>query len=215
MLSYVAYRLTIKTWAVRGNDKATLKREKERIQGAFRQKLGLRVDMVKQGMGSTNDGNTARRFFANPELTSEITGIDQTLLERMSVILDVINCDQPIDSDKFGAYCAETARLYVQLYGWYYMPNSPHKLLMHGKQIVEQALVPIGALSEEVQEASNKVYKEFRLRFTRKHSRGTTNADVMSRMLVSSDPYIGHLRVTPKRKKYAPNAAMEDLLLPN
>ena len=79
--------------------------------------MGLRVDTVKQGMGSTNHGNTARRFFANPELTSGITGIDQTLSERMSVILDVINCDQPIDIDKFGAYHAETARLNVQLYG--------------------------------------------------------------------------------------------------
>lgn len=30
----------------------------------------------------TNDGNTARRFFSDPETASEITGVDLELIER-------------------------------------------------------------------------------------------------------------------------------------
>lgn len=39
--------------------------------------MGLIVDKPKPGFGSTNDGNTARTFFKNSAVSSEITGIDQ------------------------------------------------------------------------------------------------------------------------------------------
>ncbi|CAH0547032.1 unnamed protein product [Brassicogethes aeneus] len=37
--------------------------------------MGIKVDCVRQGHGSTNDGNTARGFFDDPSLSAEITGI--------------------------------------------------------------------------------------------------------------------------------------------
>lgn len=49
---------------------------KIKIQKQFCDKMGLIVDVPKPGYGSSNDGNTARRFFFNPKLSSEITGIN-------------------------------------------------------------------------------------------------------------------------------------------
>lgn len=46
----------------------------------------MRVDTVKQGQGTTNNGNTARSFFRNFKISSEITGINQNLI-RFAVIL--------------------------------------------------------------------------------------------------------------------------------
>jgi hypothetical protein len=37
-----------------------------------------------------------------------------------------------IDVDAFENYGIETARLFVKLYPWYYMPSSVHKILLHG-----------------------------------------------------------------------------------
>lgn len=54
-----------------------LKKSKTQIQNELRKKLGILVDVTKQGCGSTNDGNTARIFFRNFEVVSEITGFDR------------------------------------------------------------------------------------------------------------------------------------------
>lgn len=39
-----------------------MKSKKKNIQDAFKNRMGLLIDVVKQDHGSTNDGNTARRF---------------------------------------------------------------------------------------------------------------------------------------------------------
>ncbi|KAG5862633.1 hypothetical protein JTB14_004501 [Gonioctena quinquepunctata] len=41
----------------------------------------------KQGYGSTNDGNTARRFFRNSDVSASITGLDEGIIKRFHVIL--------------------------------------------------------------------------------------------------------------------------------
>lgn len=64
-----------------------------------------------------------------------------------------------IDCVKFEKYCTETAELYIQYYSWYNMPPSVHKVLIHGVEIIRALGVPIGNLSEEAQEATNKVFR--------------------------------------------------------
>lgn len=45
-------------------DKIKMKLRKEEVQRHFKTEMGLIVDNPKQGgSGSSNDGNTARRFF--------------------------------------------------------------------------------------------------------------------------------------------------------
>ncbi|KAJ4436915.1 hypothetical protein ANN_17047 [Periplaneta americana] len=85
--------IEIKKWQVRGDQrkKVAYEARKEEIINKFRTEMGLLVDVVKPGSGTTNDGNTSRRFFENSKKSSEITGVDEALIHRFSVILDVMS----------------------------------------------------------------------------------------------------------------------------
>jgi hypothetical protein len=204
-LLHLSYRIIVKEWRIVGKLKEEFQKQKQYIQEQVHQRLGLIVDVPKQGYGNTNDGNSARRFFENPALVSEITGVDENLIYRLSILLKVISLGLEIDSTKFGKYCQETAELYRKLYEWYPMPPTIHKLLDHGEIIVSTAILPLGLLSEEAQEARNKDCRYFREHNTRKCSRLATNEDLFKRLLISSDPYITSLkkRQLPS-KKYKP-----------
>lgn len=95
-----------------------MKTRKEDIQTQFKTKLGLIVDRPKPGYGSSNDGNTARGFFENATISAEITGVDENVIQRFHVILQVISSGYSIDEEKFKDYCVNTARLFVALYPW-------------------------------------------------------------------------------------------------
>lgn len=79
------------------------------------------------------------------------------------------------------------------------MPITVHKVLFHGCDLIREAILPIGQLSEEAQEARNKEIRRYRELFTRKTSRTDTNSDLIRRLLISSDPYISSLRKTIKK----------------
>jgi len=51
----------------------------------------------------------------------------------------------------FESYSFRIAEIFVSLYPWYYMLVSIHKLLIHGSDIVKNAIVPIGRLSKDAQ----------------------------------------------------------------
>ena len=171
-LLHISYRIDNKKWQVRAEDQAGVTRRKALIQEKFKQQMGLLVDAPKpRGSGTTNDGNTARRFFSDPALSADVTGLDETLIHRFAIILQTISCGFAVNAAAFDDYAMDTARLFVSLYGWYYMPASVHKILLHGSEIISAALLPIGQLSEEAQEARNKDLKKFREIFARKISR--------------------------------------------
>jgi len=49
--------------------------------------MGLHVSIPKQnGSGNSNDGNTARRAFANYQLFSSLTSFDQNILYNLYVV---------------------------------------------------------------------------------------------------------------------------------
>ncbi|XP_018338944.1 PREDICTED: uncharacterized protein LOC108756365 [Trachymyrmex septentrionalis] len=198
---HLSYKLDIKKWQARGaNVKKIVEKRKADTQKAFKEKLGLIVDQPKQG-GSSNDGNTARRFFQEAATSSEITNIDVRLIRRFHVILQLISSNYDIDISKYEKFAFETAELFVDLYPWYPMPTTIHKLLIHGPLIIASALLPIGQMSEEAQEASNKLIKKYRRDFSRKHSRKATMTDVFHRLLLSSDPFVSSVRKIPKKQK--------------
>lgn len=192
---HISYNMDFKKWAARGEDKLLQKTKKELTQQEFFQRSGLLVDIVKQGFGTTNDGNTARRFFRDYEKSAEITGVDVNLIKRFAVILQSISCGKNINIPNFKNYCKETAELYIQLYPWYYMPSSIHKLLIHGAEICQHfSFIPVGMLSEEASEARNKDFRNIRERHSRKIGRKETNTDIIHQFLISSDPYITNIR---------------------
>lgn len=199
-LLHIAYKLDIKKWQARSAaEKSLVATKKKNIQEKFRSEMGLLIDMPKQSAGNTNDGNTARRFFRNTEKAAEITGINVDLIHHIHVLLEALSSDYEIDSEKFAAYAHETKDLYLRNYKWYYMPASLHKILHHSHEIIQACLLPLGQLSEEAQEASNKEYRRFREYFSRKTSRHNTNRDVLNRFLLSSDPLLSSY--TPSRPK--------------
>ncbi|XP_060871765.1 uncharacterized protein LOC132945941 [Metopolophium dirhodum] len=161
--------------------------------------MGLLVDIVLQGHGTTNDGNTARKFFKNFEKSAKITNIDEELIKKFGNILMVLASDYEIDTESFKNYCLDTAKYYITLYPWYNMPASVHKILIHGADVIQHALLPIGQLSEEAQECRNKDFKIFRQHHSRKNSRINNNEDLVHMLCVSSDPVISSLRNVLKK----------------
>lgn len=192
----VRYKKAISKWQARGDEaKALVAGKKEEVRQKLKTALGITVDVPKSGgSGTSNDGNTARTFFRNYEVSAEVLGLDTNLVKNLYVILCTVSSKHQINPDAFQSFCMQTAKLFVLLYPWFPMPQSVHKILIHGHQVIREKPIPIGLLSEEAQESRNKDVKNFREHYTRKFSRKLTNVDVMRRLLCSSDPYITSLR---------------------
>lgn len=202
LILHVSYNLGFEKWSATTKENKDLKKQKKAyVQRRFREELGLNIDKPKQGTGNSNDGNTARRFFQNYQCSAEITGVDEELIKRFYVLLQVMSSGKVINATKFGQYALDTAQRYVNKYMWYYMPSSVHKVLIHGESVIRHySVLPLGQLSEDAQESRNKDYKRFRLHHARKCSRIATNEDVLHTLLFTSDPYITSLR-KPSNKK--------------
>lgn len=197
-ISYdIKYRLKYgKEPKVRNNKELHSMREseKQKFQEEFKLLMGLNIDKPLVGHGSTNDGNTARRFFEHYTTTSNITGLDKDLLLRVNVILMAINSTSKVNSTKFGAYAYETMRRIISLYGWRPLTPTVHKVLCHGQFIMENNILPLGELTEEAQEARNRDFKNIQFFHTRKCSRLLQNKDLFNNLLLSSDPAISSIR---------------------
>lgn len=210
---HLSYKIPIKQWQARSeNDKQLVNDTKKRIQQKLKEEMSLLVDIPKAGYGNTNDGNTSRRFFSDPEAASRITGVDLDLIKRFKTILEVISSGHRIDTVKFSIYCNETAELYVRLYGWHPMTPTVHKILAHGPTIIDHAILPIGQLSEEAAEVRNKHFRRYRIDFARKFSRTSCNMDVINRLLLTSDPLLSCLHPLNRKRKQFSKQAVEFLL---
>lgn len=211
---HISYRIEFKKWQARSSeDKARLAERKELIQKQFRERLGLIVDKPRSGgSGTSNDGNTARKFFLNSTISSEITGINKDVIDRCCHLLQCLSSGYKINSDKFKIYALDTAKILVSKYSWYNLPASVHKVLIHGSEVIDHCLLSIGELSEEAAESCNKLVKQFRRDNTRKHSRDVTNTDLLHRLLLNSDPLISSLRKLPRKKKSVLSREVLDLL---
>ena len=90
-LLHVAYKLPLRKYVVSTDaDKAIVKATKQRIQNECRERLSLVIDMPKQGFGTSNTGNTARRVLENAEEFADITGLDVEVIVRLRTILKAI-----------------------------------------------------------------------------------------------------------------------------
>lgn len=129
-------------------------------------------------------------FFLNAAVSAEITNLDLQLIQKMHNILIAMSSGYEIDVEKYRTYAIETAKYFVQKYPWYDMPPTVHKFFIHGPEIIKHALLPIGQLTEEAQEAHNKDFKKFREHHSRQCSREKSNTDIFNLLLLSSDPVI-------------------------
>lgn len=178
-LLHISYKLDIKKWKICGNEHEVFDKRKNKIINELKEKMHILVDIPKSVSGTTNDGNTARQFFSKPCLASTITGIDERVIKNLGTILRTMACGYAI--------------LLINLYFWYYMPSSVHKILIHGAEIIKCAALPIGMFSEEAMEARNKDIRNYREFNTRKMSREQTMEDLFNRLMFSSDPLISSI----------------------
>jgi hypothetical protein len=74
-----------------------MKIRKIKIQNEFRERLGLLVDFLKPEFGSSNDGNMARCFFKNYNISADIIGIGENLIIRFHIILQCLSSDHNIN----------------------------------------------------------------------------------------------------------------------
>jgi hypothetical protein len=108
-----------------------------------------------------------------------------------------------IDGEKFGKLCADTNALYLndEKTNWYNIPPTIHKVLVHGKDIIEHCPLPIGLTNEEASEANNKILRNVRLHHTRKTSWSDGMSDLYHRMMDLSDPVVLDKSQQKKKKK--------------
>ena len=183
---HISYRLQLRKWQVRKEDRDMFLKRKKEVQKLMWDKMHLHVDQPRVGgSGTSNDGNTARRAFSQEQLFAEATGVHQGLIHRFAVILQTLASGYAVDIQRLQAYCTATAELYVEMYGWYPMPASLHKVLIHGADVTKSLLLPVGMMSEEAQEARNKDVRAYRLHHARKDSREHTMADQMGYLFVT------------------------------
>lgn len=79
---HISYNIDFKQSSARKNNKILKQNKKKQVQHGLKLQLGITVDVVKQSHGTTNDGNTARRFFADSKVVSDIIKVDQKLIKR-------------------------------------------------------------------------------------------------------------------------------------
>jgi len=103
-------------WQVRDEEKKIqVLHRKKHIQEEFTEKSG--------GRGSSIDGNMARKFFSNAALSSEIWGIDASLIHRCATILQAMASVYKIDMEKFQNHALDIAKYLIAAYPWYYIPS--------------------------------------------------------------------------------------------
>lgn len=155
----------------------------------------------------------AREFFRDPKLAAECTGVNGVLIGRFHTILQVITCStQPKDMTKFRSYTIDTYKMCIDLYEWYPIPPSVHKILIHGADIMETFQLPLGWYSEEALECNNKYFRKARSDHSRMLNRTKTNEDTFKHLLLSSDPYLAQFREDRAQKHLAKTDAARNLL---
>ena len=180
--------------------------------------LGIEVDKVKKTGGTTNDGNTARVFFENPELTAELLELPKELVCSLALLWKIIRSSHEVDLEKvklaverfqtaFFTHFRDLTNTDRRREGitWYYIASSVHRLSEHLVELLEECPFPPGMLSEEGSESNNKIVRFIREHLTRKMSRKQTMEDLMHRLTAMSDPVVLHynrettLKLRPNR----------------
>ena len=107
----------------------------------------------------------------------------------------------------------------MEKYSWYPMTATVHKILVHGSQLIESSVLPIGSLGENASEARNKFYKRDRQFHARQNSRENNLTDVFNMAMDSSDPFISSInlnkKMSQKTKLRLPKEVIEFLEVPN
>ena len=123
-----------------------------------------------------------------------------------------------INPVEFENLCNQTISIYFDPElgaPWYPMPPSLHRVLYHGRAIIESCPVPFGMTSEEGSESNNKFARDFETNHARKNSNENTFMDVFHRLMDKSDPFLvaSSIKEKVQRSEFTPD--MKRLFLPS
>ena len=216
LLLHIAYKQDIKKFYVRDSrEKAICEKRTIQVKEAFKSELGLTVDKRREGgFGNTNTGNVCRKAFENPVKTAKICGVSPMLVSNLDIIRRTLASTSTINIGAFESYCQETLQLYMSEVGWYNIPPTLHRVLVHGGEIIRATPINIGSTSEESAEGNTKFARRFYKHHTRKNSHGNALADLLFRLLDVSDPFLSCAETSSKKSKSIPED-MKPLLCPD
>ncbi|KAJ8874374.1 hypothetical protein PR048_025222 [Dryococelus australis] len=191
-LLHLAYEVPLKMWQARSAEgkKKVVKETIERTEGAFKEEMGLLVDVPEAGFRNTNDGSSSRRFLSDPECSSRITGVNVDLIKRFKIILEVISSGNSIDVNKFDAFALRNRKII-------------HKSVWLASYVTNYTQSYIAW--------RNKHFRQHRLYLARKFSRVDCNRDILHRLLLISDPYLSSSR--PRQQKKSKPFSNEAVIL--
>jgi hypothetical protein len=124
---------------------------KKALQVKFWASLNLRISEVKHGKGSTNNGNTARKFFKqDQDVTASILGVDRNIVCLFADLLDMFN--DPNKKPSTVIFNVKARELFKLLTSppldRFPLTQSVHRLLCHGSSFIDHFELP--TLSERI-----------------------------------------------------------------
>ena len=150
------------------------------------------VFYVKHGAGTTNTGNVARIFFANPKESAKILKISPEIIELFSDLLHDLNTTSyRADPAEFQEK-ADRLLMLLSTGRWQKVKQAQtvHRILVHGASTIAHFSYPVGSLSESAVEARNKFNKSARVGHARLSSFEKNTMDVFHFLALKSDPYL-------------------------
>ena len=202
----IAYRLNSNV-PIMGRGKRMNTYQKEKIAVAkkefineARKNCQIILDSPRCDGGSSDDGNTARRFFSSENREAVVhlfkgtvheKAVIRELLQNFSVILRVISSKNLVDVDSFEEFCNQTYILLCQNFPWVSVTTSVHRLLGHSAERIRlNQGFGLGLISEEGLEAVHKLVRRFRELGARKTCLDDNIQDVFTHLFIRSDPII-------------------------
>lgn len=199
-------------------NKKMCKERKQQIQQELFQEFGIKVGVPNaNGSGNSNNGNCARRAFERPREFARILGLDADLVSDLKVVLVCISSRYSVNPLPFKRFCRTISERYIELYDWYPMSPTLHKVrlgnmsktginsllifwligkvLEHSWEVARNFPVPTGILSEEGLEAKHKTHKKIRRDHCRKTSRIDAMYDLFFRSMDLSDPVLAQIAI--------------------
>ena len=94
--------------------------------------------------------NTARRFYERPDIASKILGVPAELIWGIGEIWSTLTSGHFINTELFEQFCEGWMEVYKESsINWYLLSPTIHKVLKHGRQVIDNFPLPIGWLTEE------------------------------------------------------------------
>lgn len=159
----LSYKLTFKKNVCSKKYKDDYNKNKKRILGELKEKLGLNVSVpTSGGRGNSNTGELANRVFENYQVFAEITKLDEEMIRLVHIVICVLNQPYAINTEKLSVILTQIREIYYAKYSWKMISVSFHRFLDHTIDVINVLPLPPGMYTEQAGEALNKYLRKFR-----------------------------------------------------